>query len=44
MTSFCPVKPQSSSAVTKIEVAFVQFLAEHSLSASVADFTSQRSS
>jgi len=37
MTSFFAVKPQSSSAITKKEVLFAQFVAEYNLSASVAD-------
>ena len=37
MTSFFTVKPQTSAAITKAEVFFEQFVAECSLSASVAD-------
>ena len=37
MTQFFGTKPQTSSAVTKAEVLFAQFVAEHNLPASVAD-------
>ena len=37
ITQFFGTKPETSSAVTKAEVLFAQFVAEHNLAASVAD-------
>ena len=37
MTSFFGAKPHTSAAVTKAEVLFCQFVAEHNLAASVSD-------